>query len=71
MSEPDKFEDKLKKEVLRHGFPLEIEIQSILEDKDWAVFPTNFYIDPQTGKQRELTYYQFIHKLGILRRLTQ
>jgi hypothetical protein len=54
MSEPDKFEDKLKKEVLRHGFPLEIEIQSILEDKDWAVFPTNFYIDPQTGKQREV-----------------
>jgi len=55
----DELKKQLKKEIFRTGFPLEIEVQSMLEERGWAVFPTHFFIDPETGKQREIDIFAF------------
>jgi len=47
-------EERLKKEILRTGYPLEIEIQSILEERGLSVFPTHFYLDPQSHEPRDI-----------------
>lgn len=43
----------LKKEIKKTGYPLEIEISSIL-DRGWAVFNTDSYFDRDEGKLRDI-----------------
>jgi len=52
-------EERLKKEILRTGYPLEIEIQSILEERGLSVFPTHFYLDPQSHEPRDIDILTF------------
>ena len=51
--------DRLKREILKTGYPLEIETASILEDLGWAVFPNHFYLDPTENKPREIDIFAF------------
>lgn len=53
------FKDKLRKQIKRMGYPLEIETASILESRKWAVFPNRFYIDMDTKKTREIDISAF------------
>nr|MDO8080825.1 hypothetical protein [Candidatus Freyarchaeota archaeon] len=44
----------IKKEIERSGFPLEIEISSILKEDEWEVLPSSPYYDKDEGKWREI-----------------
>jgi hypothetical protein len=50
---------RLKREILKTGYPLEIEVASILEDFGWAAFPNHFYVDPTSNKPREIDIFGF------------
>lgn len=41
-------------EIRHSGFPLEIEVTSILEAAGWSVFPSHFYLDYDDEKYKEL-----------------
>jgi len=58
----EELKKRLQKEILRTGYPLEIEIQSILEEQGWAVFPTHFYLDSQTHETRDIDILAFHEK---------
>lgn len=45
--------EHLKKEIMKTGYPLEIEISSIL-DRGWEVFNTDSYFDRDEGKLRDI-----------------
>ncbi|MBA7634081.1 hypothetical protein ES703_41660 [subsurface metagenome] len=39
-------------QVIRTGYPLEMEISSLLEEDDWIVFNNDFYlVEDETGKR--------------------
>ena len=44
----------IKKEIERSGFPLEMEISSILKEDGWEVLPSSPYLDKDEGKWREI-----------------
>ena len=48
--------DHLRAEIQATGFPLEIEISSIL-DKDWLVYNNDPFVDLDEGKSREIDIY--------------
>lgn len=57
MTANKELEERLKKEIAKSGFPVEIDVQSVLEERGWAVFPTDFFMDSETGKQREVDIF--------------
>lgn len=44
---------KIKEGILKSGFPLELEVGSILEKHEWNYSIGNFFEDFETGKIRE------------------
>jgi len=48
------FEDFLLEEIKKSGYPLEIEISSILEQNKWFVINNGYYLDKTTNKEREI-----------------
>lgn len=46
--------ENLKSTILRSGFPLEMEIDNILNQMDMSTFPSFSYIDSDLGKPREI-----------------
>ena len=48
-----KIKDFLKDRIAKTGYPLEIEISSIL-DRDWHVYNTEAYVDRDEGKLRDV-----------------
>ena len=46
--------DYITKEIKRSGFPLEIEVAKVLEDKGWEVDPSSPYRDYDQGILREI-----------------
>lgn len=46
-------EEYLKKQLERTGYPLEIEISSILDKRGWIPFNNDFFLD-ESGKEREI-----------------
>ena len=50
------FEEFLKKQIEKTGYPLEIEVSSRL-DKDWDVINTDSYFDKDEGKLRDIDIY--------------
>ena len=50
---PKTLEEKLIEDINKSGYPLEIEISSILDDK-WDLFNNAYYLDKNTGKEREI-----------------
>jgi len=47
-------EKQIIKDVLKSGFPLELEIANILEDGDWIVMPNEYIVDKNTSKNIEI-----------------
>lgn len=45
--------DHLKREILKTGYPLEIEVSSLLDNK-WDVINTDTYVDKDEGKTRDI-----------------
>lgn len=45
--------NKIKKGIIKSGFPLELKIGSLLEKNNWAYSINNLYEDFETGKFRE------------------
>ena len=64
---------KIKDDIRKSGFPLEIEVSSILQDDGWIVHNQVYYRDKDTGKDRavdiaafkrfdgDFTDYDFFH----------
>lgn len=50
----DNFIEKVKKDMQKSGFPLEIEVSSILNSSGWDVQNQGFYIDEQENKPRAI-----------------
>lgn len=46
--------EKIKKDILKAGLPLELEISEILKQNEWRVDNQSHYYDEQTGKAREI-----------------
>ena len=46
--------DFIKKEIERSGFPLEIEVSSILKEDGWEVLPSSIYFDEDEKSWREI-----------------
>lgn len=44
----------IKEEIEKSGFPLEIEMASILEKDGWEVLPSSYYLDKDEKKWREI-----------------
>ena len=55
----DDLKQRLRKQISKMGYPLEIEVQSILEERNWAVFPNKFFMDCQENKPREIDLFAF------------
>ncbi|MEM3641559.1 MAG: hypothetical protein QXH37_06540 [Candidatus Bathyarchaeia archaeon] len=51
--------NKLISEIEKSGYPLEIEISSILESKDWYVINNRPYVDSDEGKLRSIDISAF------------
>jgi hypothetical protein len=51
--------DYLKKEIKKTGYPLEIEISSLLDKKWQFVMNTDTYLDRDEGKLRDIDIYAF------------
>jgi hypothetical protein len=49
-------EEHLKEEILRTGYPLEIEISALL-DNEWIVFNNDSYLDLEESKSREIDIF--------------
>jgi hypothetical protein len=53
-----KSEEKIRKfvegELRKSGFPLETELSSFLEERDWFVVSSAFYADHDSGKEGEI-----------------
>jgi len=47
-------EDYIREQILKSGFPLEIETYSILEQNDWLAFANDYYFDEDEKKEREI-----------------
>src|ERR1051326_576532 len=64
---PDELLAKVKKGIRSTGYPLELEIGSLFEDNGWIPFHSVEYLDPVSGKQRELDLlvYKIVNKRRI------
>lgn len=56
MTGPRSLESHLRKEILGTGFPLEIEVSSIL-DRNWIVYNNDPYVDEDEDKTREIDIF--------------
>jgi len=63
MPKEENLSSYLRKEISKTGFPLEIEISSVL-DKDWMVYNNDPYVDEDEEKTREIDIYA-IHTSSI------
>ena len=52
--EAEKIEEKIKKSLIQSGFPLELETTSILEEKDWLIFPNEYIYDDDACEEHEV-----------------
>ncbi|UKS64699.1 hypothetical protein [Rossellomorea marisflavi] len=50
----DELKNKLMEDILKTGFPLEMEITQTLRENDWAVRNGSYYIDKDEDKGREI-----------------
>jgi hypothetical protein len=46
--------DFLKNELKKKGYPLENYVQSMLDNKNWDVYPNSYFLDKDTQQGREL-----------------
>ena len=46
--------EKLKTQILKTGFPTELEVSKIFLQQDWSVDFNSFYIDKDENKGREI-----------------
>ena len=58
-SEKKELKDYLLEEVKKSGFPLEIEVSSILEDENWVVINNQPFIDPDVDELRSVDIFAF------------
>jgi hypothetical protein len=49
-------EEHLKEEIIKTGYPLEVEISDLLE-KEWVVFNNDTYLDAEERKSREIDIF--------------
>jgi len=49
-----RIEDKIKEDLMKSGFPLELEISKVLEDNDWRIFPNEYILEKETGNEYEV-----------------
>jgi hypothetical protein len=54
MSANEELRKKVHRTLQSSGYPLELEIAAVAKKKDWVVFHSCEYEDPETGKYREL-----------------
>ncbi len=57
--EDNQYLHKLKKHLLKTGFPVELEVNNILLEKGWSTFPGSYYVDQDTHKNREIDNIAF------------
>lgn len=60
--------EKLKKDILRTGFPFEMEVSKILERNNWSVKNSSYYIDKDENKGREIDIISTIHQNKYIQR---
>jgi len=67
-------EDYIREQILKSGFPLEIETYSILEQNNWMAFANDYYFDEDEKKEREIDltavpFPEFDNKFNIINRV--
>ena len=48
--------ERVRCDLQKSGFPLEIEVMKLLMRFDWRVIPQHYYVDPDEGKGRSLDF---------------
>jgi len=54
MTDEKRLEDKIKDDLIKSGFPLELEISNLLEENNWNFSPNEYIVDQETGIQYEM-----------------
>lgn len=54
MNEEKSCKEKVREDILKSGFPLELEVSNILESKEWVASPKEYILDRESDKEYEL-----------------
>jgi len=48
--------ERIRGDLQKSGFPLEIKVMKLLRQFDWKVIPQHYYVDPDEEKERRLDF---------------
>ena len=54
MTDEKSLEDRIRDDLIKSGFPLELEISNLLEENNWNFFPNEYIVDQETDVQYEM-----------------
>jgi len=57
MTKKDDLIKKIRRDLEKSGYPLEINVMKLLMQFDWNIIPQHYYVDPDEDKGRSLDFY--------------